>query len=54
MFRDNFLSNILNVYPYLTKNEADFSGSLTRFPERNEVPIVINDSLVVEYYSKLF
>ncbi|MEX0052784.1 30S ribosomal protein S4 [Clostridium butyricum] len=54
MFRDNFLSNILNVYPYLTKNEAEFSGSLLRYPERSEVPIQINDSLVVEYYSKLF
>ena len=43
MFRDNFQSNILNVYPYLSKNEAEFSGTLIRFPERNEVPIEIND-----------
>ena len=54
MFADNFAANALNVYPYLSKNESEFSGVLTRFPERHEVPIEINDSLVVEYYSKLF
>ena len=54
MFVDNFTANMLNVYPYLSKNESEFSGVLTRFPERHEVPIEINDSLVVEYYSKLF
>jgi small subunit ribosomal protein S4 len=53
LFRDTFLSNILNVYPYLSKNENDFSGTLIRYPLREEVPIEINDSLVVEFYSKL-
>lgn len=52
MFKENFLSSLLNVYPYLSKNESDFSGSLIRLPLREEVPIQINDSLVVEYYSK--
>ncbi|EKQ56978.1 MULTISPECIES: 30S ribosomal protein S4 [unclassified Clostridium] len=53
LFRDTFLSNILNVYPYLSKNENDFSGTLLRYPLREEVPIEINDSLIVEFYSKL-
>lgn len=53
LFRDTFLSNILNAYPYLSKNEGNFSGTLSRYPLREEVPIEINDSLVVEYYSKL-
>jgi len=53
LFRDTFLSNILNAYPYLSKNEDNFSGTLTRYPLREEIPIEINDSLVVEYYSKL-
>ncbi|MVX63557.1 30S ribosomal protein S4 [Clostridium chromiireducens] len=53
LFRDTFLSNILNAYPYLSKNEDDFSGTLSRYPLREEIPIEINDSLVVEYYSKL-
>lgn len=52
MFKENFETNILNVLPYLSKNEANFSGVLTRLPERAEVPVEINEVLVVEYYSK--
>lgn len=52
MFKENFDSNILNVLPYLSKNEANFSGILERLPQRSEVPIEINEVLVVEYYSK--
>lgn len=53
MFKENFLSNILNSYSYLDKSEEEFSGTLKRLPIREEVPIEINDVLVVEYYSKL-
>lgn len=53
MFKENFESNVLSQYPYLSKDANNFSGSLIRKPERNEVPIEINDILVVEYYSKL-
>ncbi|MGL5311787.1 MAG: 30S ribosomal protein S4 [Peptostreptococcaceae bacterium] len=53
MFKENFESNALSQYPYLSKDANNFSGSLIRKPERNEVPIEINDILVVEYYSKL-
>lgn len=53
MFKDNFLSNIINTYPYLSKNETEFSGTLLRYPSRDEIPIQINDSLIVEFYSKL-
>lgn len=52
MFKENFETNILNVLPYLSKNEEKFSGVLDRYPERAEVPIEINEVLVVEYYSK--
>lgn len=52
MFKENFELNILDVLPYLSKNESNFSGVLERFPQRSEVPIEINEVLVVEYYSK--
>lgn len=52
MFKENFNQNAISQYPYLTKDVNDFSGCLTRKPERNEVPIEVNDILVVEYYSK--
>lgn len=53
MFRKNFENGSLYVYPYLEKNMENFSGTLIRKPERNEIPIEINEILVVEYYSKL-
>ncbi len=53
LFRDNFLSSFPNRYPYLEKDENTFSGKLIRIPERDEVPIEIDDQLVVEYYSRL-
>ncbi len=53
LFRDNFISNILNKYPYLKKDENSFSGQFVRVPERHEVPIEIEDQLVVEFYSRL-
>ena len=53
MFKENFENSALSQYPYLEKDVNKFSGTLIRKPERNEVPIEINDILVVEYYSKL-
>ncbi len=53
LFRDNFLSNNFNVYPYLKKDMNNFSGKFIRLPEREEIPIEIEDQLVVEFYSRL-
>jgi small subunit ribosomal protein S4 len=50
-FVDNF-TNIMNTLPYLEKDTDDLKGKLVRMPERSEVPIQINDQLVVEFYSK--
>ena len=52
MFKTNFQESSLVVYPYLAKDEENFAGTLVRMPERNEVPIEINEILIVEYYSK--
>jgi len=52
LFRNNFESNLLNTLPYLTKNETNMSVVLERMPNREEIPIEIEDQLVVEYYSK--
>ena len=53
MFRENFLSSFPNLYPYLERNESSFSGKFIRYPEREEVPIEIEDQLVVEFYSSI-
>ncbi|MGB3367940.1 MAG: 30S ribosomal protein S4 [Acidaminobacteraceae bacterium] len=52
IFKSNFLEGILSL-TYLAKDESNFTGELIRIPERSEVPIQINDHLVVEYYTKL-
>ncbi|MGE1063016.1 30S ribosomal protein S4 [Megasphaera paucivorans] len=38
--------------PYIEKNFDNFEGTLTRIPERDELPIEINETLIVEFYSK--
>lgn len=53
LFKENYISSFPNMYPYLEKDESTFSGKLVRLPEREEVPIEIEDQLVVEYYSSL-
>ncbi|WP_315111839.1 30S ribosomal protein S4 [Clostridium intestinale] len=52
MFTDIFSSNILNSYPYISKEEENFKGVFLRLPSRIELPIVINEQLIVEFYSK--
>ncbi len=53
LFKDNFQNSLLNSYAYIEKDEDNFSAQLIRMPHREEVPIEINDQLVVEFYSKL-
>lgn len=52
LVKDNFLSSKLSL-PYLSKDEDAFKGVLIRWPEREEVPIIINDRLVAEFYARL-
>lgn len=52
MFKENYLNSLLNTYPYIEKDEG-FTARLVKMPEREEVPIEIEDQLVVEYYSKV-
>ncbi|WP_313756100.1 30S ribosomal protein S4 [Tissierella sp.] len=53
LFKENFNNFFLNQYPYLEKDDNTMSGTLIKYPERNEIPIEIDDQLVVEYYSRL-
>ena len=53
LFRDNFQNANLNTLPYIERDKEGFSATFFREPKRDEIPIEINDQLVVEYYSKL-
>lgn len=52
LFKDNFLVKGGFPLPYLSVNKEEFSGVLERMPEREEIPVEVNDSLVVEFYSR--
>lgn len=50
-FKDNFKDNLNLNRPYISKDENNLSAKLVKTPNRIEIPIEINDHLVVEYYS---
>ncbi|MEG2538406.1 MAG: 30S ribosomal protein S4, partial [Clostridium sp.] len=49
---DAIQSNGVNLLPYIEKDLDNYKGTYVRYPERHEIPIDINDQLIVEYYSK--
>lgn len=51
-FKACFLGHPAFNLPYIEKNTDEWTGKLARMPERAEVPIQVNDQLVVEFYSK--
>ena len=53
LFGQNFEKGFLQSFPYLEKDLDARNARLTRFPSRDEVPIEINDHLIVEYYSRI-
>lgn len=51
-FQHNFKEVASFSLSYIEKNEEDFQATLTRIPQRSELPIQINEQLIVEFYSK--
>ena len=52
MFKVNFQELRSFELPYIEKNLDAFQGTLSRLPEREELPIEVNETLIVELYSK--
>ncbi|MCH4891056.1 30S ribosomal protein S4 [Acidaminobacter sp. JC074] len=52
MFKEN-LENAAPTVPYVSLDADKYQGTLTEEPKRDQVPIEINDHLVIEYYSKV-
>jgi small subunit ribosomal protein S4 len=52
LFKDNFENIDISNLPYLEKNVDKFTSKLVRMPKREELPIQINEQLIIEYYSK--
>ncbi|WP_329885820.1 30S ribosomal protein S4 [Pseudoramibacter faecis] len=52
MFKTNFQDNAGAAVPYVCVDENQFSGIYERLPERGEIPIDVEDQLVIEFYSR--
>ena len=52
LVRQNFEERQGFAVPYLEKDDPNFSATYTRLPLREEIPVEINDQLVVEFYSR--
>ncbi|MCT8975454.1 30S ribosomal protein S4 [Clostridium sp. CX1] len=51
LFTDNF-TIIENVLGYLEKDKNSFSGKLVRMPQKDEIPVEVKFSKILEFYSK--
>ncbi|MDZ4770063.1 MAG: 30S ribosomal protein S4 [Chloroflexota bacterium] len=47
------MESIANNLDYISIDRTAFSSSLSRLPDRTELPLPINESLIVEYYNRL-
>ena len=52
MFADSFNSIQGTPIPYIEKDVPNYKATVARLPQREELPIVINEQLIVEFYSK--
>lgn len=53
IFKENFENTLGQPYPYIEKSMETLSAALIRMPQRDEIPIQVNDHLIVEFYSRL-
>lgn len=52
LFKENFLDRHLSELEYLERDYDNFSAKLKAEIEIDEIPIEINDQLVIEFYSR--
>lgn len=45
-------SNALSAPAWLTADQANLTGTVTRFPNREEIDVPVNEQAIVELYSK--
>ena len=38
--------------PYIERNTEELSAKFTRLPEREEIPVEVNDRQIIEFYSR--
>jgi len=48
----NAIKNTPQVLEYISVQKENFSGKLTENPQRSQIPVTINERLIVEFYSR--
>ena len=51
-FKKRWLEYNRSSLDYIERNEENFSGKLLSVPDREKIPVEINDQMVVEFFSK--
>nr|WP_330389101.1 30S ribosomal protein S4 [Alkaliphilus peptidifermentans] len=51
-FSEQFINSGAAPYNYITKDMESFEAQLTYIPARDEIPVIVNEQLVVEFYSR--
>ena len=48
----NSVKNVPEVLPYISIQKEQFKGKLIEMPQRSQIPVNVNDRLIVEFYSR--
>ena len=48
----NSIKNAPQVLDYISVSKEEFKGKLKELPQRQQIPISVNDRLIVEFYSR--
>lgn len=51
IYKENLETRTVQL-PYIEVDASEFKGSLISLPERSDIPVVIDDQLVIEFYTK--
>lgn len=46
------MKNWVDALPYIKRDKEEFHGELTEVPDRKEIPVPVNEIMIVEYYSR--
>lgn len=52
MFASNFTELKSFELPYIEKDLRNYSGTLVRLPQREEIPVEVNEIHIIEWYSR--
>ncbi|WP_425446922.1 30S ribosomal protein S4 [Dethiothermospora halolimnae] len=52
MFNENFTEGSKFSLSYISKDIDNYKAELVKMPKREEIPVEVNENLIIEYYSR--